>query len=114
MTTLAVFAWHPRNDADRDTLERYTGSIGRQPGVAYFPGAADALRAATHWQRRDHPDTRRAIAVTVAELDPNDPDGDAAVRITRRLAETAHPGTIVVTEIVRLLNPEPDCGSWSA
>ena len=114
MATLAVLAWHPSDPADRDTLERHNGSIGRRPGIAYFPGAADALRAATHWQRRDHPHPLRAIAVTVAELDPNDPDGSAAVRMTHRLAETGQPGTIVATEIVRLLIPEPDCGSWAA
>jgi len=113
MATIAVLAWHPSDPADRDTLERYTGTVGRRPGVAYFPGAADALRAAAQWQRRDHPDTRKAIAVTVAELDPGDQDGSAAVVMTRRLAETGNPGTIVATQIVRLLIPEPDCGSWA-
>ncbi|HEY5113983.1 MAG TPA: LuxR C-terminal-related transcriptional regulator [Nakamurella sp.] len=114
MATLAVLAWHPIDPADRDTVERYTGRIGRQPGVAYFPGAADALRAATHWQQREHPHTRRAIAVTLAELDPAHPDGEAAVALTHRLAETGHPGTIIATEIVKLLIPEPDCGTWAA
>jgi hypothetical protein len=112
-TTLAVLAWHPSNEADPNAnLERYTGTIGRRPGVAYFPGAADALRAAAHWQRRD-PQTHRAIAVTVAELDPTDPDGSETVAMTRRLAEISHPGTILATEIVRLLIPHPDCGTWA-
>ena len=116
MATLAVMAWHP-GDTDRDNpIDQHAGTTGRRPGVAYFPGAADALRAATQWQRRDHPHTRRAIAVTVAELDPDDPDDpdrSAAVLATRRLAETGYPGTIVATEVVRLLIPQPETGSWA-
>jgi len=114
MATLAVLAWHPVDTIDQAIVERGSGSVGRRPGVAYFPGAADALRAATHWQQREHPHTRRAIAVTLAELDPAHPDGEAAVALTHRLAETGHPGTIIATEIVKLLIPEPDCGTWAA
>ena len=33
--------------------------------------------------------------------------------LTRRLADTGSAGTILATEIVRLLLPHPDCGQWS-
>ena len=116
MTTLAVLAWHPRDVDERDTelVERHHGRLRRRPGIAYFPGAADALHAAVDWQRRDHPFNSRAFAVTVAELDPAGPEQDEAVSTPRRIAETARLGSIVGTEVVRLLIPEPESGFWTA
>lgn len=110
MAVLAVLTWYP-SDPAADPIP-YGGHAGRHPGVAFFAGAAAALRAAAGWQKADLPESRRAIAVTVAEVNPADPDGSSAVATAIAVAETATIGAIVGTEVVRLLVPEPDCGSW--
>jgi len=52
-------------------IEQRRGRLDRQPGVAIFPGAAEALQAAVAWQQHERPGTDAVIAVTVAELNPN-------------------------------------------
>jgi hypothetical protein len=57
VVTRAVLAWSPRVAIDQEILERYDGSVGDRPDVAYFSGAADALQAAAEWQRHTIPGT---------------------------------------------------------
>src|SRR5664279_632172 len=116
MTTMAILAWARASEgANADStgisiIERHHGRLGRRLGVAYFPGASDALAAAVALQLL-HP---AAVVVTVAELDqPSDTDHSAAVTLTRRLVEHCAPGTILGTDIVRLLLPEPNAVRWS-
>lgn len=121
MATVAVMAWHGSvmEPSVRDLIQRHQGRFGHQPGIAFFPGAADALDAAIDWQQQamsttvsTATSTTATIAITVAELDLSNTEG-AAAAFTRRLADTGSAGTILATEIVRLLLPHPDRGQWS-
>lgn len=109
---MAVLAWKGSGEATfiRPLIERHRGHIGKQPGIAFFPGAADALVAAVDWQRES---ASTSIAITVAELDPSDADDKPALALARQLADIGSSGTILATQIVRLLLPDPDCGTWS-
>jgi DNA-binding NarL/FixJ family response regulator len=113
VTVQAVLVWSPSDVADADTVARFDGKMGRHPGVAYFAGAAEALRAAVGWQQLEPTEPRRSIVVVVAEVRPADPDGSSAVAAAAKIAETVAAGAIVGTEVVRLLVPEPDCGTWA-
>ena len=120
MATLALMAWTGASPdigpAKRLIIEQFRGRLDRQPGVAIFPGAAEALQAAVAWQQHERPGTDAVIAVTVAELQPEpgqDRAGAAAVEATRLLVENGNPGTILATEVVRLLVPSPNCGLWA-
>jgi DNA-binding NarL/FixJ family response regulator len=112
---MAVMAWKvtdPGFDpAINGVIERHRGRLGRQPGIAFFPGAAAALAAAVDWQASSVPTS--AVAVNVAEVPVSDPESSGSLPSTRKIAESGEPGTILATEIVRLLLPEPENGSWS-
>jgi len=120
MATLALITWTGSGTdigpAKRLIIEQHRGRLDWQPGVAVFPGAAEALAAAVAWQQHEQTGTDTVIAATVAELPPqpgpNDA-GTAAVAETRLLVETGDPGTILATEVVRLLLPAPNCGKWA-
>jgi DNA-binding NarL/FixJ family response regulator len=115
VATLAVMAWRvidPGLDpAGRAVIDRHRGRLGRQPGIAFFPGAADALAAAVDWQASSA--ATGAVAVNVAELPGSDPESSGVLRSTRAIADSGEPGAILATEIVRLLLPDPEHGSWS-
>ncbi len=120
MATLALITWTGSNPAigpaKRLIIEQHRGRLDWQPGVAVFPGAAEALEAAVAWQQHEQPGTDTVIAVTVAELPPQpgpDDAGAAAVEETRLLVENGDPGTILATAVVRLLLPAPKCGKWA-
>ena len=81
MATLALMAWTGSNPAigpaKRLIIEQHRGRLDWQPGVAVFPGAAEALEAAVAWQQHEQPGTDTVIAVTVAELPPQPGPDDA-------------------------------------
>lgn len=112
MAVQALLVWSPSHAADADAVARFDGTIGRRPGVASFAGAAEALRAAVRWQQLDLAGPQRSIVVLVAEVNPAHPDGSSAVAAAADIAENISAGCIVGTEVVRLLVPEPDCGTW--
>jgi len=112
---MALMAWTGSDTAldaaARLLIERHHGRLDRQPGVAVFPGAAEALAAAVDWQQ--HPAATRALVVTVAELEPTSPTTAHALAAIKHLLEGAHHGDILATDVVRLLIPAPTCGTWA-
>src|SRR6478736_6158414 len=102
---MALMAWTGSDTAldaaARLLIERHHGRLDRQPGVAVFTGAAEALAAAVDWQQ--HPAATRALVVTVAELEPTSPTTAHALAAIKHLLDGAHHGDILATDVVRLL-----------
>ena len=117
MATLALMAWSDpgaeMDPATRVLIERHHGRLDWQPGFAVFAGAADALQAAIDWQQQ--PGSTSVIGVIVAEFDLGTVSGgaDSVVNAARQLVDNGYPGSILATEVVRLLLPTPGCGTWA-
>ena len=114
---MALMVWSGSGDvvepAQRLVIDRHQGRLDWLPNVAVFTGCAEALAAAVQWQQLGPADPETSIAVTVAELDPAAAGGTGIVDAARQLLETADPGVILATEVVRLLIPAPSCGTWA-
>ena len=115
MPTVALVAWSKAlPPLDAQAQRAITASGGRlelAASLAVFSGVGEALAGAVALQQQTG--GVRVVAMTLDDVAGGDPATDvAATAKLRELLASGEPGDILATEVVRLLRPIPETGSW--